>query len=856
MIFIKKRIKTYLVLVFVGMFFLPSKINAQQDTIYYNIAWKETVKDSAAFFRPPVKKEGGLFRIKDYYASGQLQMSGLSKDSEKSIWHGEVSWYKENGEIYQIANYENNRLEGEFVTFLNQQKLVAIYKNGYVVEGALNRDQGSYGYYMEIANDTIKDVIYDGDIKGVRYENYSVAKGARFLSKYYGENGKLIGELETLDNGYTKGVEVFYYYEPMRVKQIRYYPYEHLLGETFFYENGQVRTLFELSPTYKSTFYAKDGTQLGSVTYTINNGYLKPENGTVYNFSYGYKDTKANEVISVKTYKDGKLQKDEQRYNDGTVRALTIYKDAVRELQISYNKKGEEIARMVYDNYYPLTGTEISLNKEVTYLDGELVKEIHFYNGTDIVFSEKTQDKETYYDKQGKIMGVLEIEYQNKYAKPINGKRYYVGYDTDISSIETYVNGFVKERTVFISKFMGENEKVDFKRTEYLEDNGYSKIREVVYYSNGSRQSDTEFKGYDKVHGKFYNDNNEQIGTYDYVTKNGTLYEFFPESNVIRLIQEEVDGSITKLTRYDYGPYRKYGHINRVLIEEIDVACCSKSYKKNGDVFAEAVYKDGKPWEGTVYDATQRTKVTIKAGKTNGVYKVFDYNQEAVLEVGQVVNDKREGVVKTYNYSGQLQSKETYLNNKLHGETIYYDSEGNQTSSLIYKDGKPFEGVKVIASGYNKKPTEESYYNGLVTQRVIYDEKGKRVSQYKDGKEVQTIAYHKDSDKKRLSYTVDGYYINGEVIRYDINGKVEHKAVFKNNELESGVVYLTSRDLYDKRIAYIIFNKQQDKLTVTMKTSEDEVVFFAEERLEQGYTSKYINKLNLYIYNLTPESLY
>lgn len=853
--FYKKIIQTSLLLV-VSFCFWSTELNAQQDTIYYNINWKETVKDSATFFRPSVKKEGDLFRIKDYFVSGQLQMSGLSKSADDTNWQGKVSWYNEDGKVYQTGQYDNNRLEGEFTTYLKGEELVAIYENGFFVEGAMNRARGHNGYYMEIKNDTLKEIIYGDDIDGIRYENYRVVKGAHFLSKYYDENGKSLGELKTLGNGYVTGVEVYYYYDPMRIKQIRYHPYERFLGETVFYKNGQVRTKFELKPGYKSTFYAKDGTILGSVTYTINNGYLKPENGTEFNFTYDSKNKVANVITSVRTFKSGKLQKSEVRYNDGTVKSLTNYLDGVKELQISYDESGEEIARMTYDNYYPLTGTELSKNKQTTYLEGALIKEINFYPETKLVFSEKTQEKETYYDKKGKVLGSLELEYQNKYGKPMDGKRYYVGYDTNISSIETYKDGYVIERTIFRARWTSSNDKVAFKRTEYFEDKSFKKLREVIYYDNGSKQSDIEYKGYDKTHGKFYNEKEELIGTYDYENKNGTLYEFFSESNVMRLMKEEENGRLTKLKRYDYGPNRKQGEIKAVLVEEVDVTCCSKFYKKDGEIFAEAVYKEGEPWEGTMYDAVSRTKITIKDGKRNGAYRKFDYNQSIVLEEGQFVNDKKEGIFKTYNYTRELQSTETYLNDKLEGEASYYDKDGNKTSSLIYKNNQPFEGTKMMASGYNSKPTEETYKNGLKTQLIAYDETGKRVSKFKDGKVVQTIAYYKDSDKKRLSYNVENHYLDGEVIRYDENGKEQHRAVFKNSVLESGIVYITSRDTYDKKAAYIILNKQESKMSITIKGYEDEVLFFAEEHLSEGNWVKYIKKLNLYLNNLSAKSLY
>lgn len=847
---------TFALIGFMALYLWPNSLLAQQDTIYFDNNWKETVKDSAAFFRPPVKMENDLFRIKDYYISGQLQMSGLSQSDNKTFWHGEVSWYNADGTLLQKGGYTHNRLNGKFITYLNNKKLVAIYDNGYFVSGAMNRSQNYNNYYLEIKNDTLKEVIYDTDMNGIRYENYSLVKGTRFLSKYYDEKGKLVATLKTLDNGYTQGDEVFYYYNPMRLKQINHYPYERFLAETVYYPNEQLRTKFELEPEYKKTYFTENGTKLGSITYTLENDYLKPENGTEYFFTYGYNEDEGHVVSAVKTYENGKILKDELKYDNGQVKSITTYNDNKKELQISYDENGTEIARMTYENYYPLNGTEIIGDRKSTYANGELVKEINYYPKTDSVFSEKTTEKETYFNKEGEVIGELEIDYQNKYAKPMDGKRFFVGYDTDISSIEVYKDGFVTERTVFRSKLMAENEKLEFKRTEYYEDDGYKKIREVVYYSNGVMQSDIEYKGYDKKFGKFYNDKGELIGTYDYVKKDGKLYEFFDDSNVVRLIQEETNGNITKLKRYDYGPYRKYGDVDALLVEELDVTCCYKSYKRNGELFTEAKYKDGQPWEGALYDAASRTKISIKDGMRNGAYKKFDYNQELILEEGQYLNDKKEGVFNTFDFSGQLKYSQTYTDGQLHGKTIFYDKGGKPLTSLVYKNGQPFEGTKIILMGYNRAPNEETYSNGELTQRISYDDIGKRITKFVNGEEVETIAYHKDSDKKRLKYTLDNYYINGEVIRYDKNGKETHKALFKNNKLESGVVYLSSRDTYDKRVAYVILKKLDRKISVTMMGHDEDIVFFAEEIIEQGYALKYINRLNLYIDNLTPESLY
>lgn len=853
--FLKKSVLASMLFGFIGLFFMSSKLNAQQDTIYYNAQWKETVRDSMAFFRPPVKKEGDLYRIEDFYASGQIQMSGLSKEKNKTRWEGQVSWYHEDGKLYQQGEYKDNKLNGEFITFLNGKKLMAIYENGYYVAGKMNRNNYNNRYYSEIKNDTIREVVYDKDINGIRYENYRALNSVRHLSKYYNEKGELIAELKNLKSGYSKGAEVYYYYNPMRVKQIRYYPYERLLGESVYYENGQIRTEFQLEPEFKRTFYKKDGTKLGSLTYNLVNDYLKPETGTEYVFSYSYKEEEANIITNIRVYKASVLQKEEILYPNGKVKVLATYKDNGKELQISYDENGKEIARMTYDGYYPLTGTEMINDRVSTYLEGELIKEINYYPKTKQVFSERTPDLETFYNKEGDTIGTLEVLYENKYSKPMNGKRFFIGHNTEFSSIQTYENGYLIEQTVFRAKAISETKSLEFKTKEYFNEDGYNKIREVIYYSNGNKQSDIEYEGYNKKAGKFYNEKGELMGSYDFVKKDGIAYEFFNESNVIREMREDNNGELVRLKRYDYGEYRRFGDVNAILIEEVDVNCCSKSYKRDGEVFAEAIFKDGKPWSGTIYDNDSRSKFTVKEGKRNGVYKNYDYDQESIVEEGQFINDKKEGLFSAYNRAGELESTMIYKNDQLNGEAIYYDKNGNETSSLIYKNDLPFQGTKIISEGYNREPTEETYNNGTLVKRVSYDEKGRNVTTLKNGVK-ETIVYHKDSDKMRLSYSVGDYYINGEVIKYDKNGKEEHKAIFKNNKLESGVVYLNGRDTYDDRVAYVIVNKTADKLSVTYKDKDDAIIFFAEEVMEKGYSSKYIYKLNLYIDNLNPRSLY
>ncbi len=853
---LSNSIKTAVLLFMVSVFFMPLNLDAQQDTIYYNMAWKHTTKDSAAFFRPPVKKEGDFYRIEDYYISGQKQMSGLSKYEDKDYWIGKVSWFMEDGKLYQQGNYTKNRLDGEFITFLNDKKLTAIYKNGLIKSGAQNNTQLTNRIYTEVKNDTVKEVVYENDINGIRYESFRTLKKGHFRTKYYDKKGDTIGEINTLKNGYRKGVEVFYYFDPMRVKQINYYPFERLLGHEDYYPNGQIRTKFQTEPEYKKTYFTEDGTEIGSVIYNLHNDYLKPMEGTEIVFSYSYKEEVMGHILSSRTYNNGLLEKEELYYDGGKIKSLTTYTNNTKELQVSYDEAGNELSRMIYKNYYPYTGVEIKGNKTSTYKEGELIEELKYYTDANVLFSKKNKEEEVFYNKDGDVLGILKVEYKNRYAQPLSGKRYEIGYDSEISKIETYKDGNVIERTKFITKLVGKDNLVDFKVTEYYNADQYSKTREVTYYSNGAKQSDITYTDYDKTIGKFYNDQNELIGTYDYDKKHGKLYEFFNLSDEIRLIKEDKNGDLVASKRFDYGVGRAYGVIDPVLIEDIDVNCCATFFDKYGEVLAKVNFKNKLPWDGEMYDMVSRVMYTVKEGKRNGVYKKFNYNHEIVLEEGYYVNDKKEGAFNSYNQSGLLQLTSTYKNDILDGKSINYSEDGKEISSIIYKDGKPFEGAKILPVGYNSKSTQEIYKNGLMTTRISHDLHGKNVSTYKDGELVETIAYHIDSNHKRLQYSLNKNYIDGEVIRYDKNGKEQHRGVVKNYKLESGVIYLSAHSLYDNRVAYIILKRKEDIVQLTLVGEKEETLFYAEEKVEEGYGTKYIDKLNVYIDYLHPESLY
>ncbi|PIB29116.1 hypothetical protein BFP77_07905 [Maribacter sp. 4U21] len=186
---------------------------------------------------------------------------------------------------------------------------------------------------------------------------------------------------------------------------------------------------------------------------------------------------------------------------------------------------------MVYKNWTPLNGTEIIGDRKATYKDGKLVVELNNYYNTDIVFSEKATDKETYYDKNGTILGTLNLEDDNGYLKAISGDRYTIDYEGDVSTIEHYEKGFVTRRTSYRKRKISEKENSTFKTVELYEPLGYKRTKEIRFYSNGKKQSEIEYEGYDKTTGTFYDMDENVLGAYNFKTKEGTVYEFFGDSD-------------------------------------------------------------------------------------------------------------------------------------------------------------------------------------------------------------------------------------------------------------------------------------------------------------------------------------
>lgn len=95
------------------LMFLSTALSAQEVT-YYDADWKPTTKDKAAFYSELTVDKKGQANVKDYYITGELQMSGVYKSKEKKTKQGPFVFYYKNGKISSKGDFAGNGRVGEW----------------------------------------------------------------------------------------------------------------------------------------------------------------------------------------------------------------------------------------------------------------------------------------------------------------------------------------------------------------------------------------------------------------------------------------------------------------------------------------------------------------------------------------------------------------------------------------------------------------------------------------------------------------------------------------------------------------------------------------------------------------------
>ena len=106
-----------------------------------------------------------------------------------------------------------------------------------------------------------------------------------------------------------------------------------------------------------------------------------------------------------------------------------------------------------------------------------------------------------------------------------------------------------------------------------------------------------------------------------------------------------------------------------------------------------------------------------------------------------------------------------------------------------------------------------------------------------------------------MQYEIANGSLNGTLIRYNADGKEQHRAILKSGRLESGTIFVNPK-YHDTKVLYNIVNKETDKVAVKIIDVENRVVLKAEELLMAISKSHYLNKLDVNFDYLGARDLY
>ncbi|MBO5997160.1 MAG: toxin-antitoxin system YwqK family antitoxin [Alphaproteobacteria bacterium] len=134
-----------------------------------------------------------------------------------------------------------------------------------------------------------------------------------------------------------------------------------------------------------------------------------------------------------------------------------------------------------------------------------------------------------------------------------------------------------------------------------------------------------------------------------------------------------------------------------------------KSYK-DGVLADEKNYKDGqKDGIAKAYylDNEQlAAEVIYKNNKLNGPVKAY-FNDGSLMNEGEMVDGKKEGIWKTYHPNGKLYAEINFQNDKPDGTVKWLDEDGNEEAVENWKNGKVVSGYDYDDFGEKKNMTKK-----------------------------------------------------------------------------------------------------------------------------------------------------
>ncbi|MFD2552785.1 toxin-antitoxin system YwqK family antitoxin [Sphingobacterium tabacisoli] len=595
----------YKAISFILLTILTTHIVQAQDMLYFDEDWQETTRDKHVYYRPlPLKQEGELLLLKDYYKGGQLQMQGYIMADNPEIYVGDAYWYDEKGFDASFSQYKNNSTVKQL--------------NYYYPDGSLWQtvNYGTNGKKEKITTYLHNKVIATGYISPSEElsGNFSYAQPISYYEYSPSDEGVMLEKTIAVPT------------DPVtKTKEQRFY------FITVFWENGNKASETKVAykpyggtaEVYKKT-WNKEGKFISEKKYeseTPSASYIEEE--------YYTKNYIATQIQETTPYKNGERYGVSIVYsNNGDTLYRSIFKqDELQEVNIYQNNKPAQ--KNIYQDSKPYDGI---FTDEM----GGVIKEFRLRKGVKI-------DKE-FLKEQDSQKILAEGVYQN--GQPWDGTFFNEG---DLFEILQYKNGVQEGIQRAFSNLYFEHIKEEYDMKNGLRD-GYRRIynedslvNESIYKNgqivSGTIQEDnmklTYANGKLKTRSQFHHrDENRLMSTEQFeddIIQSITYFDFS--------IKEQPKASYTGYFRNEK-PYAGFFKLD-TLIDDISLI----DYYENGTLkykysfdFIEQLenyehylytvktsYKERQPISGPLYKRVGRERL-LQIDYTEGKINHFDVN--------------------------------------------------------------------------------------------------------------------------------------------------------------------------------------------------------------------------------------
>jgi antitoxin component YwqK of YwqJK toxin-antitoxin module len=199
----------------------------------------------------------------------------------------------------------------------------------------------------------------------------------------------------------------------------------------------------------------------------------------------------------------------------------------------------------------------------------------------------------------------------------------------------------------------------------------------------------------------------------------------------------------------------------------------NKKYPGSNSLIYKGQFKDDKAiGEFTYYYESGKIKSVIKHfPNSNLSFAVFYSENEAVLSEGFYINQLKDSTWLNFTSSGAISSKESFLQNQLHGEKIIYYTEGQIENGIL---------IPLSISNYKKDLLDGLYTEFFSTGKI--KKKGIFQNGLKDG---EWLEYHPNGQiAQKAKFKKDK--LHNWVYSYDKNGLKISEVFFQNGNTLKG----------------------------------------------------------------------